>query len=89
MGIDIEAILQKVYEYLAQYGFKVIGALIIFFIGRWLAKIISLWIEKALIKSHVDKTLAKFTKNLSNMVLLIFVLSLLWQGWELKQLNLQ
>jgi len=73
MDIDIEAILQKVYEYLAQYGFKVIGALIIFLIGRWLAKIISRWIEKALIKSRVDKTLAKFIKNLSHIVLLVFV----------------
>ncbi|HUU17399.1 MAG TPA: mechanosensitive ion channel domain-containing protein [Sedimentisphaerales bacterium] len=73
MNIDIEAILQKVYEYLAQYGFKVIGALIIFLIGRWLVKIISRWIEKALIKSRVDKTLAKFVKNLSQIVLLVFV----------------
>lgn len=73
MNIDIEAILQKVYEYLAQYGFKVIGALIIFLIGRWLAKIISRWIEKALIKSRFDKTLAKFVKNLSQIVLLVFV----------------
>ncbi len=74
MNIDIEAILQKVYEYLAQYGFKVIGALIILLVGRWLAKFISQWIERVLIKSRVDKTLAKFAKNLSNMVLLIFVL---------------
>ena len=74
MNIDIEAILQRVYEYLAQYGFKVIGALIILLVGRWLAKFISQWIERVLIKSRVDKTLAKFAKNLSNMVLLIFVL---------------
>ena len=73
MNIDIEAILQRVYEYLAQYGFKVIGAIIIFLIGRWLAKIISRWIEKALIKSRFDKTLAKFVKNLSQIVLLVFV----------------
>jgi len=73
MNIDIEAILQRVYEYLAQYGFKVIGALIIFLIGRWLAKIISRLIETALIKSRVDKTLAKFVKNLSQIVLLVFV----------------
>lgn len=73
MNIDIETILQKVYEYLAQYGFKVIGALIIFLIGRWLAKIISRLIEKALIKSRVDKTLAKFVKKLSQIVLLVFV----------------
>lgn len=74
MNVDIEAILQRLYEYLAEYGFKVIGALIILLVGRWLAKFISQWIEKVLIKSRVDKTLAKFAKNLSNMVLLIFVL---------------
>jgi len=74
MNVDIEAILQRVYEYLAEYGFKVIGALIILLVGRWLAKFISQWIERVLIKSRVDKTLAKFAKNLSNMVLLIFVL---------------
>ena len=73
MNIDIESILQRVYEYLAQYGFKVIGALIIFLIGRWLAKIVSRWIEAALVKSRVDKTLAKFVKNLSQIVLLVFV----------------
>jgi small conductance mechanosensitive channel len=73
MNIDIEAILQKIYEYLAQYGFKVLGALIIFLIGRWLAKIISVLIERALIKSRVEKTLAKFVKNLSHIALLIFV----------------
>ena len=73
MNIDIEAILQRIYEYLAQYGFKVIGAIIIFLIGRWLAKIVSRWIEKALIKSRFDKTLAKFVKNLSQIVLLVFV----------------
>jgi len=73
MNIDIEVILQRVYEYLAQYGFKVLGALIIFLIGRWLAKIVSRWIETALIKSRVDKTLAKFVKNLSQIILLVFV----------------
>ena len=71
--MDINAILQKVYEYLAQYGFKVLGALIILLVGRWLAKIISRWIETSLIKSRVEKTLAKFIKNLSHIVLLVFV----------------
>jgi small conductance mechanosensitive channel len=71
--MDIESILQTVYEYLARYGFRIIGALIIFLVGRWLAKIISQGIEKALIKSRIDKTLAKFAKNLSNIVMLVFV----------------
>ncbi|MHC4172438.1 MAG: mechanosensitive ion channel family protein [Planctomycetota bacterium] len=73
MDIDMQAILQKVYEYLAEYGLKIIAALIIFLIGRWLAKFISRLIEKALIRSHVDKTLAKFTRNLCHIGLLIFV----------------
>ncbi len=74
MNTDMEAVLQKIYEYLAQYGLRLIGALIIFVIGRWLAKILSQWIETALIKSRIDKTLAKFIKNLSNIVMLIFVI---------------
>jgi small conductance mechanosensitive channel len=73
MDIDVEAVLQKVYEYLAQYGLKVIAALIILLVGRWLAKLISRLIENALLKSRVDKTLAKFVKNLSHIGLLIFV----------------
>jgi len=72
-GININDILQTVYEYLAQYGFKVIGALIIFLVGRLVAKLLSRWIETALIKARVDKTLAKFIKNLSNIILLLFV----------------
>ena len=73
MNTDMETVLQEVYKYLAEYGFKVLGAIIILIIGRWLAKIISLWIEKALIKSRVEKTLAKFIKNLSHIILLVFV----------------
>ena len=72
-GTNLDGVLQTVYEFLAQYGFKVIGALLIFLIGRLVAKILSRWIETALLKSRVDKTLAKFIKNLSNIVLLLFV----------------
>ena len=71
---DMETILQEVYKYLAKYGLKVLGAIIIFLIGRWIAKIICQWIEKALIKSRVDKTLASFIKNLANIVLLVVVI---------------
>lgn len=69
----MDEILTKIYEYLAEYGLNVLAALLIFIVGRWLAKIISRLIEKGLIKSHADKTLAKFAGNLSRIVLLIFV----------------
>ena len=69
----MDKFLAKIYEYLAEYGLKVLAALLVFFVGRLLAKIASELIEKGLIKSHVDKILAKFAKNLSYIGLLIFV----------------
>jgi len=69
----MEKILTTIYQYLAEYGLKILGAVIIFFVGKWLAKIISQLTESALIKAKIDKTLAKFVKNLTNIALLIFV----------------
>jgi small conductance mechanosensitive channel len=66
-------LLTKIYEYLAEYGLKVLGSLAIFLVGRWLAGVASKLVEKALVKANVDKTLAKFGKNLTYIVLLIFV----------------
>jgi len=71
--LTIEKILTTIYQYLAEYGLRILGAIIIFLVGKWLAKIISQFTEKALIKAKLDKTLAKFVKNLTNIALLVFV----------------
>ncbi|MHC4737315.1 MAG: mechanosensitive ion channel family protein [Planctomycetota bacterium] len=71
--LTMEKILTTIYQYLAEYGLKILGAIIIFLIGKWLAKIISQLTETALIKAKIDKTLATFVKNLTNVALLIFV----------------
>ena len=70
----MEEILVKIYGYLATYGLKILAALLIFIIGRWLAKLISKAVEKSLLKAKVDKTLTKFVKNLAQVVILIFVI---------------
>jgi len=70
----MEGILDKIYEYMAQYGLKIVGAIIIFIIGRWIAKLLSNLVEKALTKAKVDKTLTKFANNLCYIALLIFVI---------------
>ncbi len=72
-ALNMETILTTIYQYLAQYGLKILGAIIIFLVGKWLAKIISQLTEKALIKAKIEKTLAKFARNLANIGLLIFV----------------
>jgi small conductance mechanosensitive channel len=69
----MEDILKTVYGYLATYGLQILAALLIFLIGRWLARVASGLVEKALLKSKVDKTIAKFAKHLTNIGLLVFV----------------
>ncbi len=69
----VEEILTKTYGYLTEYGLQVLGAILIFFVGKWLARFLSQLLEKALIKSKAEATLAKFAKNVANIALLVFV----------------
>jgi small conductance mechanosensitive channel len=69
----MEDILKTVYEYLATYGLQILAALIIFFVGRWVARVAAGLVERALLKSKVDATIAKFAKHLTNIGLLVFV----------------
>ena len=59
---------------MATYGFQVIGAIVIFIVGRWIARLLSNLITKALTKADADKTLIKFAGNLCYIALLIFVI---------------
>ena len=69
----MQPILDKMYGYVVQYGMNVVFALLIFIIGKWAAGIASKVIEKTLIKSKVNKTLAVFTKNIAYFGILVFV----------------
>jgi len=71
--MNVHELLQKVYEYLAEYGLRVVGALALFVVGRWVAKVLSRLAAKALAKARIDKTLVRFAENLSYVVLLVFV----------------
>ena len=72
--MNLDEILQKMSEYLAEYGLKVVGALIIFVVGRWIAKWLAKLAGKALAKARMDKTLVRFGENLTYTLLLVFVL---------------
>jgi small conductance mechanosensitive channel len=66
-------VLNIIYAYLAKHGLKVLGALVIFFVGRWLAGVVSRMVEKAFIKAKIDKTIAMFIKNLTCIGILVLV----------------
>jgi small conductance mechanosensitive channel len=60
-------------EVLTKFGFKIVAAILIFVIGRWLARLLQGWLEKGMLKAHVDPVLVTFTTNLTYAALLIFV----------------
>lgn len=66
--------LDKVYGYIAQYGLSFLAAILIFVIGKWVARIVANLIEKAMQTSKVETTLASFAKNIVYYAILIFVI---------------
>ncbi|MCB1195512.1 mechanosensitive ion channel [bacterium] len=70
----MENTMNTLHEFLVTYGIRLIGALLIFFIGKWAACIISKIIEKVMAKSKTDSMLCSFVRSLTYMALLIFVI---------------
>jgi small conductance mechanosensitive channel len=69
----VESILTRVIELLTVYGLKVVAAVIVFIIGRWIAMIMSNIMKKVMVKSAVDPTIVSFVGNLTYLTLLTFV----------------
>ncbi len=69
----MQDIINKVLEYLTKYGLDVLAAILIFVLGKWLARFATNLLESALLRSKVDKTLASFVKNICYFAILTFV----------------
>ena len=69
----MEENLTKFYDFAILYGIKLIAAVLIFVVGKWLAGIISRFMEKMMIKAKVDATLTKFVRNIVYVGLMVFV----------------
>ena len=72
-NIDIENIISKVWEMLTVYGLKIIAAVIVFVVGRWIAKLLKNVTQKVMTKKNVDPTVVSFLVNLIYIALLTFV----------------
>ena len=71
--MDINQILEKIWELLTLYGLKVVAAIAIFVVGRWVAKVVAGIIRKMMTKANVDPTLQKFVANIAYIALMAFV----------------
>jgi small conductance mechanosensitive channel len=71
--MDVNQILERVWELATIYGLKVIAAIAIFVVGRWVAKAVAGMIRKMMRKAEVDQTLRRFVANMAYIALLAFV----------------
>ena len=77
-GLEQElAQLQNVYnlltEFLVKYSFQLVGALLIFLLGLWVANKISNLVAKQFEKHEIDITLSTFVSNLVRILIIVMV----------------
>ena len=71
---NLDSVLQQAPDMLLTYGVKIVLAIVIYIIGKWLVKIVSNMLEKTMNARGVDPTIGKFTKNITYYVLLVVVI---------------
>jgi len=72
--MEVQQLIQKGYELVTLFGVKIIAALAVFIIGRWVAKYLGNLAQRLMEKRHVDPTLTKFVASLTYIALLAFVI---------------
>ena len=72
--MDISSIISKLYGILAIYGVRVVAAIAIFVVGRWVAKALRNFLSRLMTRQKVDQTLNTFVTGLSYMALMAFVI---------------
>lgn len=71
--MDLSTIVPKLQEFITFYGIKVVAALAIFIVGRWVARAVRNFVRRLMERGKVDDTLVSFVGNLTYVLLLAFV----------------
>ena len=69
----MQSTIDKAIGYLMQYGLSLLYAILIFIIGKWLARFASKIATVTMERANLNATLASFLKNIVYYTLLIFV----------------
>lgn len=70
MNINVDV----VWSWFSAYSLNIIGAILIFIVGKWLSRRIANILAKILAKNNVDQTLVNFLANLTYYTLLVLVI---------------
>jgi small conductance mechanosensitive channel len=74
LGFDWAGVWTMIQTTGVDLGIRVITAIVIFFIGKWVVALVIKGLTKAMQKGDVDMTLRRFVANLARMVLMLFVI---------------
>jgi len=69
----MESIVPKLQEWFALYGLRVVAAIIILIVGRWIAKALRNLIKRVMKKKDVEPTIVSFVGSLAYVTILVFV----------------
>ena len=69
----MENIVEKIWELITIYGLKVVAAIAVLIVGRWVAKGMTGFTEKVMNKRQVDPTIVSFVANMTYISLMVFV----------------
>lgn len=79
--MSLDTLVNKLIDLSVSFGSKLLVALLMFFIGRWIVKKLNRLVINILTKRHVEASLATFTKSLVsitlNFTLVIIIISVL------------
>ena len=65
--------LDKIIDFGFEYAPKLIGGILVLFIGLWVTNLITKAVGKSLQKSNIDQSLVPFLRSITNMLLKVLV----------------
>lgn len=71
---DITGLFTFVGQLVITYGLQILGAGLVFLVGRWLARWLSTAVENGLQKTKIDPTIVHFTGNLAYYIAMVVVI---------------
>ena len=68
----MENLFATIYELITIFGVKILAAIAVYIVGRWIAKLARKIVNRVMTKREVDPTITKFVASLAYIVLLTF-----------------
>ncbi len=73
INTDVNKYMDLAIQYGAEYGIRIIGAIAIFIIGKWVAKKLSGLIRRLMDRGEIDPTLSAFIASIIDILLMVVV----------------